>query len=1602
MRIKLQKKFTEKHIDEFINSIYSSIKKDSSENFEFDLSETEWISNQNLLLFSALLKYLYNCKIDFKVYFKKKGISTIELSERTKIQVVQLWEIWEIYSVIGTQDYSNYFDITNNTIKDFKNELISKKKYSEKSKEIYNRFGITPLITLRKINDYKDSDLLEHEINPIYQLNDVIQEKLFTSGFSHPFVNNTLSAIITKELYENFLDHSIKNSFKSDVDLAFMSLALQLNPANSGQSLLESNFKEEEIPETIGFFKNKEKFKNQSFIQFSFLDFGEGIPTTLRDQYINDNQIISDDLFTTIKDYEILKYAFKHNSSRNPILNVGSESNLFIPRGLFDLLTIVKRYGGLLIARSNYGKIIYDFSENKDFEQAFGIFGDESKFFPGTFITIYLPSLDDSAVFDKSAIKPIFNFKTDKVEKINNINIYTLAKKLSSEKSSIYNDLLRLLSNNLLKSGTDNTLNYISFLGCKDERIIKKTIFFLLTDYNINLNNSIVVLHPPPKKNLSEINEEVLNLNKIIKDFKIHPIPFIYLSDANDDVEIEWIGIYEEDDKLKLNQFLLEDVLLPKTDFKDVDNIFGNLHFSDRYGNIDSKIPKSKVILEYYIRYKKIDDILIEDLVIENKCIRQDGLYLCNGNYYQSQFLQLIDLLNSKSDCNEITKLLFQNIKESTDDDLSDANYIAITSSSHKILNSLIRQNLITEEQCLYFDSYITFEKDLKSNEIKENSNYILVCDAISTGNLTRRIESVINKNNSKLFKIAVIANTLDLDFENTKKFAEEFESRIIHLFKFPIKKFRRKEIENKSAFRDVIRINPYTNIPIIFSEDLTIKETILLSNSTFIDYVENDDIHINFKIFNNLIHPYFFNLKKILFAENNKIADGKNSLLNKIFNELLKNKIEVNDKLKIFYPKDSDIKTLKFEKFISKVLNNQSIEIYELERFNTDEGWKFPHTTDFYSNIVENNNILIFDDGSCTGDSLLQMINELTIFRPKKIDLLCIVGRVNDHKREFFSKINSLKYNLNKGSDLFDAQYGTVDVNIYFASHWHISTFYLNNSPYSGEILWLKELLKIQNTPLSIKHIASRILEEISPKNSIDKDYKYFPKNRETLDVPKKDLILVRNEVGKIIGYRFYKESFKWFNEFIAKYESNIRSIDRTKDIELLCMSLLYEPYLYDKISNILPDIKEKIEEFVDSILFGSPRNKNKKINIQKDLYYDWSQNRKDIIHLFFIVYKDDKLIQKLNPKIFEDLLNFSKDTFKKINPINYLFYKFLRLFPIHVSEISSKNSTNIVMEFFSKIIEENNLDLKSLAEVKRFYSYISTLPSGKDFESQIQKIKDIYWENDQPKLHDERGAYGVNFSITLTNLRELSDLCIRKQSLNKEKIILVREGWWNIKNTLLNPLISFFRSFEDFFKPYPYMIYYNQIDGKETSLISLYSFIDDFIYNLEQKGNDIDNFNKSIQYLGIINDKLGSESEEFRGLFKNSKIKYKSFVEKLLVQLNTLKNSTTVENNLNLEFDINIPEKYIDKIVLKEIIDNLKFYSNAQKEIVIKFTNEKDFVVITIVNHYTDRVKEFSSNEGINCLKQLSESPLFNFQYDYKVNTEVKEFYQKLKFKL
>ena len=1575
MKYFFQKKFGEKHIDDFINEFSKSYEDNPNQSFFFSLEDTEWMSNQGLLLFTAIIKILYSEGKNFKIIFPEVT-HVINYSNKRKVSnIINLWDVWKLSNIVVEKEkWGEYFCFKNSNLS-FSDTRISelKKQFDiTETRDVYDRYKITPFVELNFIKDYSDKGILESQIEPVFNLNQQISERLKTDGCEHPFINKTISHIVTKELYENFLDHGADSIFKDGNNSAFMSLSLRKNINSDKQNILQSNFKEEELEETISFFKKNNIYVNNTLIEFSFLDFGSGIANTLR-KICHENK----------GDNEILNYAFDYNSSRHPIKKYNPDT-FFIPRGLFDVLTIVNRYNGLLIVRSNQGKIIYDFSSTSNEKEAFKSFGNDNNNFPGTLITIYLPAFNSvENKFDSSSIKPKYNNLEKKSPQLKLLNLNSIYESVLKNypKKDIYSEFILELKN-ILKNESDKVyVNCISFNGCHDERLNKVALFFLLTDYHINLKNNVVIFHPPSKEFIINIQQEILSLSNVAKEFIIHPIPLIY-----SEKDIDWLGIYYEEDKMKLNDFFQKYELKSTDDFINPDGVLGNIQYSFGYKNKNIQSFLSEIDIQ-----NTLDDFLLKEKINKYNCIRSDGVYLCNGNYYQKEFLQLLDLLNDEDDCDTITKILFSKLKKND----IETTFIAITSSSHKILKSLIRQGLINEKKCIFLDSYLSFENDKNVKLITEEGKYILFGDVLSGGSIVKRLDKFLKDKKSLLEKVAVIVNSIDEDYNNSKEFYELYRDKIIFAYKHPIRKYLRKDIDDESL-KNVIRINPYTNLPNVFSEQNTLKETILFdSNIKFLDYVNEDDILINYKIFNNLIHPYFFNLEKIIEKENNTInTNPEASLSNFIFNHSLKNKVVIDDNLKIFYPKKSDIDTFDFKLLISKILKNQSIQVFELERYNIIEGWKFPHTTDTFKDVVKDKNVLIIDDGSYSGDSILQMVNELVYFKPSKIDLVCLIGKVNDHKREFFSRINKMKYQDHNGNYVY------IETNIYFVSHWHIENYFQENSPFTEEISWINKLISFQILPINIKKIASAILTAITPKEDDTEDYKFFPKDRLTNAVPKKQIILVRNEIGKVIGYRFYKENFEFFNNFIKKFE--ISTIEnRYKDIELLCMCFLYEPFLYKKITNIMPDIKEKIEGFIDVIFFGN--TKGKKLTVDK-MHFDWEKNKRDLLHLFFIIYSDENKLKQLDYKKIAILLEFSKS---KSTTSNYILYKILKFFPLTVEEINEKNKFIFLKDIIYDFIEKGNADKQTKNDFKRFYSFLNTLPTGKDITSQIKDIKYIYWNNDQVKTHVKEESYLQNLSEFKTNVRELKDLSDEKKAYDPEKVEKVKDSWRNIKAILLDPILSFYNSHEDFLKPYPYFTYNKKISDKKNSLMSSYKIIDSFEYNLEQRHTNPQIYIDALSAMGFIINYFGQKSQ-FRKLFESPNFEFKKFKLLLSSNINKIckqyKNElSTIDNAIDLNFLINIPEPYIEKLIIKEIKDNIEFYINKDDPFIkLEISNNLNEVIVTIENSFDpETVKNFSSGEGINSLKLLSNFNFFNFIYRKEVDHKNKIFKQYLIFK-
>lgn len=1582
MNKKLPKKFTDRELDEFIDSIYRNFVSNPSDKYFFDLTEVEFIGNQELLVLSSLFKSFIESGVEFKVSFFKEGISTREINPRTKRQIIQFWDVWKIWKIVPKDSYYNYFGIDGNSVQRLQEEL----NYYPRLSELYDRHGVTPFVNLDYINNYNEIDV-QGLINPIYKLNSVIEELLEKNKCYHPFTSNSLSTIITEELYLNFLDHSLESSFPKLEQMAFMSISFHAKlddtklSKNEIQTRKKLNFQTECLDETVNFFFDKKtrQYKNNPYIQFSFLDFGKGIVNTLKSQFQKEIKSGSDKNI----DSDILRYAFNHNSSRHPIYHEKNKLEQFIPRGLFDALTIVRRYKGLLIVRSNFGKILFDFSNESDINKAFSYFGNEKLFFPGTLFSLYLPAIEDITKINVSSIKPEIAFSKVKPDNKKHVSINSIIENLKVGKKELYSKLLQELKSSICDY-KDHSLVFVSFKGCEIEtRLIKKTIYFLLTDYDINHRNNVVILNSPAENIITDIASELLVLNDALKNYKLHPLPIIDFDENNEDLNIKWLGIYDAEDKEILNNLVYDQYSIAKSDFKDPANISGHLNEFDSYGNLISNFPSRDDIINFY---RIENDILIsnqvEKLLENHGCIKKDdgdSLYLCNGNYYQKEYIELNNLVNDKSDCSTATQLLFSKIKFSIKN-LKDFKFIGITTTSHKLLKSLELQNLITKDEYISLDNYHTFEKDLNEEIIDSTKKYILICDVISTGFLTQRLNTRLSQLGTSIEYIAVVTSILHPNFKATESFLKDYKGKIFFLHEYPIVKLMRSELGKEMFSKKIIRINPHTNIPIRLSINQTnFNESIIFGTSInysepkneitiqneFLDSVNENAIKVGFYKFNNVIHPYFFNTEKIL-------KEFSEDLLKEIFRKI-NNTAFHKDKIQVFYPRKSGIDFFNFTQ-LKSVLKNQLIEEIEIERFGTPEGWRFPHNTDYLSAKIENNFCFILDDGSCSGDSLIQMIDEISFYDAKEIVLLCIIGRVNDHKREFFSRLSNIKVKNGK----------SISISIYFVCHWHIPTYYLDENPNIKETVWLKDIINLQNTPLSIKKIANSIVEQIKPKSDAAfKDYKYLPRDKETNAIPKKQLLIIREELGKVIGYRLYKESFNFFDSFIKKYEKKSSAKDHFKEIELLCATFIYEPYLYDKITGVLPDVTERIESFVENLIFSQKK-------IYDNLTFHW--NKKDIVHLFFIVFKNEKLIEELKkPERFKQLIDFTE---KVDSTTNYILYKLLKYFPLNTFQFAEKKFDNQIKDLIIQLKDDDTIPNK---EIKKYYNFIASLPSRGDFNSQLSQLKANYAKQKEQEFHDEKKSFNHNVSELIVTIREIVADIKNNKPLHTSNINTVRKCWFKILN-FINPILSFSSSFTEFLLPYTFY----ELVIQATSLREMVGFIEESILSSNESVIDLEKMETIKKYVTKIqlDFELNSTFHQVIEYHQSNVVELVSKLKKEISSSFKISESETIP--AFTKSTLNIPKVYVDKLLVAELTTNMKKYSkNGSTEINLKYKLlSQDQFELKITNEVLNINSKNSNGEGTKCLRHLSDSGIFGFKYHSE--TVGKEYIQTLIFNL
>ncbi len=1573
--IKFPKKVGEKQIDLIVSNFYQSFIQESPliHNYVFDFSDVEWIDNQGILIVTSLLKYLVDVKTPFKFNFLKKG-SSIEIDKRIAKQFVEIWEVWKIYEIVPDQRYKDYFDIDGNTIQGLKHRF----KIKINNQEIYDRHGITPFLILDKIEKYEDRKIGEM-ISKIYTLNEATNEILKDSNCFLPFENETISSIITKELYENFLDHFSESLFDTSSHYAFMSIALKRKISWSGerterqnQYILQRNFEEESMDEIKGFFydSKENKFKNESLLQISFLDFGDGIANTLSSSYeISTKQAFSESRSSN-RDSNILEFAFMPTSSQH-MLHKRYEKSFIAPRGLFDLLSIVKRFEGLVIARSNNGKIAFDFSEGHDFSTSVRHFDSEVNFFPGTLITIFLPERNLEKRFDNSSIKlPSQDLKLNfSSSQFCYISLFELQNKIIHSKSSkrdIYNDLFTDLIREV--ESIEEPLIYMDFKGYEiDERISRKIIFYLSSDYGINSSKNVIIINPPPVKFLESIKEEILNLSNVEKNFKIHPTVFVYVNKTSANLELFWLGVYSENDINKLNRLLYDTHDLSYTDFDNPDSLTNHINRYDKNGNLISVISSDHILAFYNDKIMQARNKEIDTLIRPYIKKEEGSIFLCNGNYYQNEYLQLFDLLNEKESLKYLASELFQELKSHIET-FEGYTLVGITASSQKIIQSFIDHEGVSPYSCVLLNNYFSFEKEQKFVEsFKQGDKIILICDVISTGFMVNKLEAQLIKIGATLEKIGVLVDAVDLAFNGADY--SSIKNKLVSLYPFLMKKYHRSDIskqlqENKLK---VVRINPLSNTPIYQSIYHTnYKNSVLMENKDFLGFINPKYIKAGYFSFNSLIHPYFFDMDKIL-IDNVKSHDLLKELFERLGKQVSLTEIEI-----IFYPKDSSIQQIDFDFLKNSIFKNHKIEIYELERFSTNEGWRFSHPPEFLISKSKGKSVLILDDGSCSGESILQMIDEVAFLDVIKISVLSIIGRVNEHKREFFSRINSI--------NTIDSK--NVEIRIFFGCQWHVPTYYQAKSPVVSERYWLKKLGEFPNTPETIKRMARGVSQELKPKDIKENNNAHLIKNKDGSSIFG-DLIIVRDHFGKITDFRFYKEYFQHFDSFISIYESKNREVRGKypyKLIELYCGIIIHEPYLFDKIKAVVPDIVEKIQEFVTKVFWTEETIE------WKDLYYEW--DKKNLFHLIFIVFKEDNLFDHLTAVNLSVLINSFVDT---QTDLDYILFKLCYYLDINDEKRIKDNSISQseVTSIINTIIENNLIQDWKLIKIKRFRGFISTLrDNSKSFASKIARVKYNFDKITDDAYHKE--SVSTQFEILIMQLESLNS------EYNPDSESAVNEAWIQV-DVFLSDMLSFTISFPEFLLSFGQQVY-DLIEGQEKSLRIIHGKLSDRIFKL----NTSSNFEEIQEDLRFVLNKFIKSESIYHQIFCNISTnkffdEYENFKQSIKSQF-----SAEIDETVNCRSDIilSIPLFMLKNILFEQIRSNLR-HADTAKKISLKIERDHDNLSITIVNSkkHKDHV-EVGGGMGLKLLKNLNSYPDNLIRYVHEEDASI--FTQKLKIKI
>lgn len=844
MKIEFGERFTSKDLNRIIEDFWEKTNNaPEDEILNFDLTSTSWISLEELNFLFGWLRYLI-------LKGKKVYVNLPELNPsnvRRFRRVVSLWVRWKIYTLIpfnqltGRYEYEKYFNITNQI-----NKIIEIEMKKDELHQQFNDNNFHKIIPLNFLEaSYQDDfrllrEILSKELEGIFKVEKQIEDLLNRETCYSPFQNKTLSNIITTELFLNVIHHSFDQS-STEPKECYLAVALS-NKRDAERNLeylkrqgltktlkeiqnkiqwqLKTNIENEKCVEEQDFYvASNGHYRNESFIEFSFLDFGKGIANTLKDKFNRDivkNEIqfkLSSFENKTNIDTQVLEYAFLLQTSRNELKdNLRLQS--YIPRGLYFLVEIVKRYNGMLIARSARGKVIFNFKNfqadsnfkktNKDFIN-FSIEDSNLSYFQGTLYTIVIPAIKEiplHAIQAESSLIPTTTIKYPyKYIDINEIFQEVLKTHTGELKLHDTYDYLFVTLNKILEKSIKERCILIFDFKHIDHSIVDTKLYYYICHHPMVTESSNAIIVNPP-------NEGVLrDIQNILCNQDVHllkPIPCVISS-----TDIIWLGLKNITDEVILNNYwhYEEKPTIAASDFenfkwKDFEKLKGNIIQFDKFGNMEFTVPDFQSLWHYLKVDKPSKELEIllsnpdEAILLENQNENNITVYKTASNYYQTKFISFFNkLINFNSwqqsyqgkirfgqywanvlldtiEYHQSNDKLFDFKHHIVNDPSSKYNgriridkIVAVTLSSHLLAEELrdsysnrLMLNQWEEPQLIKLTNYYEFYNEESFTQINKGDNVLIINDVISTGKLNYELYKSLTESPRDANVVAILS----------------------------------------------------------------------------------------------------------------------------------------------------------------------------------------------------------------------------------------------------------------------------------------------------------------------------------------------------------------------------------------------------------------------------------------------------------------------------------------------------------------------------------------------------------------------------------------------------------------------------------------------------------------------------------------------------------------------------------------------------------------------------------------------------------------------------------------------------------------------------